>query len=116
MDAVALRYVSEVNGLDGIVLNKIDILTGVKELKIAVAYKHPTLGVLQDLPWDTEALAACEPVYETYPGWDEAVPASGRFADLPRNAQRFVEAIAQHGKVKVLAIGTGPHREDALYP
>jgi adenylosuccinate synthase len=116
MDAVALRYVADVSGLDGVVLNKIDILSGVKELKIAVAYRHPRLGRLDELPWDTEVLAECEPIYETYPGFDGTVPLTGRIADLPENARRFIDAIERHGGVKVLAVGTGPHRTDALYP
>lgn len=115
MDAVALRYVVEVNGLDGIVLNKMDILTGFEEVKICTAYKHPTLGVTTDLPWDTEVIAACEPVYESFPGWTEEIPQSGMIQDLPANARAFVEAVERHGKTKVLMVGTGPHREHALY-
>ena len=49
-DSVAMRYASELNGLDGIYLNKLDILTGFSELKIAYAYRHPTFGKLQDFP------------------------------------------------------------------
>lgn len=116
MDAVALRYVVEVNGMDGIVLNKLDILTGVGDVKIATHYKHPQLGLLEDLPWDTEVLAACEPVYETYAGWTEAIPASGRFADLPAAAHTFLRAVEKHGRTKVLMVGTGPGRHEALYP
>lgn len=115
LDAVALRYVVDVNGLDGIVLNKMDILTGLAEVKIAVAYHHPELGALTQLPWDTEVLSRCEPVYETFPGWTADIPASGRIDDLPANAKAFVEAVEKHGRTKVLMVGTGPHRTDALY-
>lgn len=116
MDAVALRYVADVNGLDGIVMNKMDILTGIPELKIATAYTHPVLGTLDELPWDTEVLAQCTPVYQSFTGWTEAIPASGRYKDLPKNARRFVEAVEEHGRTRVLAIGTGPRRDEALYP
>lgn len=115
MDAVALRYVVDVNGLDGIVLNKLDILTGFNEVKIAVAYKHPELGILQELPWDTVELTRCEPIYETYPGWMDEIPSTGRIDDLPANAKAFVAAVERHGNTTVLMVGTGPHREDALY-
>ncbi len=115
MDAVALRYVVEVNGLDGIVLNKMDILTGFDEVKICTAYKHKTLGAMTDLPWDTDVIAECEPVYESFPGWKEEIPQSGLIEDLPKNAQAFVQGVERHGKTKVLMVGTGPHREHALY-
>jgi adenylosuccinate synthase len=115
MDAVALRYVAEVNGLDGIVLNKMDILTGLEEVKICTAYKHPKHGVLTDLPWDTELISECEPVYESFPGWQEEIPQTGVIQDLPPNARAFVEAVEKHGQTKVLMVGTGPHREHALY-
>jgi len=115
LDAVALRYVVDVNGLDGIVLNKMDILTGLPEVKIAVAYRHPTHGTLTELPWDTEVLAACEPVYESLPGWSEEIPKSGSVEDLPAAARAFIAAIERHGGTRVLMVGTGPQRQDALY-
>jgi adenylosuccinate synthase len=115
-DAVAMRYVVDVNGLDGIVLNKLDILSGMTEVKIATAYEHPTLGRLSELPWDTRVLAACKPVYETLPGWAEELPAHGRYHDLPPNALGFIQAVEKHTGTKVLMVGTGPHRENCIYP
>lgn len=116
LDAVALRYVVDVNGLDGVVLNKMDILTGLSEVKMAVAYDHPKLGRITELPWDSVVLAECQPVYETFPGWAEEMPATGRFQDLPTNAKAFVKAVEKHTGTKVLMVGTGPHRENAIYP
>jgi adenylosuccinate synthase len=60
-------------------------------------------------------LAACEPVYETYPGWTREIPKSGTFADLPAEARTFVEAVERHGGTQVMMVGTGPHRDEALY-
>ena len=114
LDAVALRYVVDVNGLDHIILNKLDILTGFATLKIAVAYEHPSLGLIRDFPSEPQILAQCQPVYETYPGWSEDIPTSGNFADLPKNTQNFVEAVERHGDVAVKMIGTGPGPEDAI--
>jgi len=115
LDAVALRYVVEVNGLSGVILNKMDILTGLKEVKIAVAYRHPELGELREMPWDTEVLDACEPVYISMPGWQDQVPSSGRISDLPKAARDFVAAVEEHIGTPVLMVGTGPNRSDALY-
>jgi adenylosuccinate synthase len=116
LDAVALRYGADVNGFDGIVLNKMDILTGIGPVKIAVAYEHPRLGRLTELPWDLDVLGGCKPVYETFAGWDEPLPQSGRFADMPRAAREFVAAVERHVGTKVMMVGSGPGRENAIYP
>ncbi len=115
MDCVALRYVAEVNGLTGLVLNKLDILTGIGPIKMATAYQHPKLGLIKTLPWDTDILAECTPVYEEFPGWDVEIPKSGKIKDLPPQAIRFVEAVSKAVDVPVTMVGTGPNRSEALY-
>lgn len=115
LDAVALRYVADVNGLDSLVLNKLDILTGLDEIKIATAYEHPKLGRLTQLPFDTDVIAQCRPVYETFAGWKDEIPVSGKIADLPRAASDYVAAVERHGGVRVSMVGTGPRRHEALY-
>ena len=114
-DAVAMRYAIDINGFDGIILNKMDILTGLKELKIAVAYSHPELGTIKELPWDAAILNACKPIYETYPGWSEQISASGKMDDLPANARAYVDAVEKACGAKVTMVGTGPNRHEALY-
>lgn len=115
LDAVALRYVVDVNGIDTLVLNKLDILTGLDEIKIAVAYEHPRLGRLDSMPFDTDVLAACKPVYQSFPGWKEAIPVTGKIADMPAAARAYVKAVEQHAGVPISMVGTGPKRHEALY-
>ena len=115
LDAVALRYVRDVNGLDTLVLNKLDILTGLDEIKIATAYEHPKLGRLTELPFDTHVLAECRPVYETYAGWKQEIPASGKIADLPGAARDYIAAVENHVSLKISMVGTGPQRHEALF-
>ncbi len=114
-DAVAMRYCKEVNGFDGIILNKMDILTGLPEIKIAVAYQHPKLGKLTEFPWDHEILSQCQPIYESYPGWQEDIPRSGKISDLPEAAQNYVRAVEKAVGCPVTMVGTGVNRTDALY-
>jgi adenylosuccinate synthase len=113
-DAVAFRYSAAVNGFDGVIVNKMDILTGFKELKICVAYRHPELGEIQDFPWDVDVLAKCEPVYITLPGWNQDIPKSGRISDLPDNARQYLAALEHHTNTKILWVGTGPGRDEML--
>jgi adenylosuccinate synthase len=114
-DAVAMAYAAEVNGFDGIFLNKMDILTGFPTLKIAVAYRHPKLGIMREFPSDLEILAEVTPVYEEYPGWTSAIPTSGLISSMPKEAVAYVRAIEKHSGVKVLRIGSGPNRDHALW-
>lgn len=113
-DAVAFRYSAQLNGFDGVIINKMDILTGLEELKICVKYKHPTLGEIEDFPWDADVLALCEPVYVSFPGWNEEPPKSGRIDQLPENARKYLAAIERYTETKIKWVGTGPGREEML--
>lgn len=113
-DAVAFRYAAEVNGFDGVIINKMDILSGFKELKICVKYRHPVLGEIDDFPWDAGVLAECEQIYVTLPGWDQDIPKSGRVIDLPENARQYLAAIERYTGTQVMWVGTGPGRDEML--
>jgi len=114
LDAVALRYVVEASGLDSIILNKLDVMTGLEEVKIATAYVHPLLGRLEELPWDASLLAECKPVYESFPGWKKELPRGGYLKDLPSEAQDYIRAVERLVGTQVSMVGTGPNRDDAV--
>lgn len=114
LDMVAMRYVQEVNGFDGFILNKLDVMTGLKEIKICVAYEHPKLGRIDDFPSDHEVLAACQPIYESFSGWETDIPKSGSRQDLPEEALAYVEAVERLCGTRVCYVGTGVHRSDYL--
>ncbi len=109
-DAVAMRYVNRMNGIDELYLNKLDILSDVPELKIAVAYHHPDLGELKEFPSSYHVLEACKPVYKSFPGWKGPVPDHGQIGDLPVEAQKFLGAIETLVGIKITRVGTGPGR------
>ena len=113
-DSVAMRYAVSLNGLDRVLLNKLDILSGFETLKIAVSYEHPTLGTLSDFPSSTRVLEACTVNYETLTGWEESLPTSGKTTDLPLNAQRYLEAIEDLSHCQIAYVGTGPGRDEYL--
>ena len=113
-DAVAMRYAQDVNGFDGVILNKFDILSGMDELKIAVAYEHLELGRIEQFPWNAEVLAACKPVYRTFKGWHGELPKKGGIEALPKEARDYIKAIEELSGIKVVGAGTGPGRDEAL--
>jgi len=112
-DAVALRASCRVNGVSGLCMTKLDVLDGLAEIRVAVGYRVD--GVAQeDLPAGAEALAACEPIYETFPGWEGSTAGVRRWEDLPRNARNYLEAIAAQANCPLAVVSTGPDREHTI--
>jgi adenylosuccinate synthase len=113
IDALALRYAARVNGLDGLAMTKLDVLTGFAEVKIAVAYRCDG-RTYDEMPSDLETLERCEAVYESVPGWSEKLAGARRWDDLPKNARRYIERVAQLAGVKVIAVSVGADRDETI--
>jgi len=109
LDAVILQYSNMLNGYTALNLTKLDILSGLSELKIAVAYKHNN-KVLPTVPSSLDVLANVSVVYETLPGWSEDISHCTKFSDLPVNCQRYVKRIEELVGVRIKWIGVGPAR------
>jgi len=115
LDMVILRYAVRINGLTELVINKLDVLSGFDELKIATAY---TINgeTVNRLPHDLELLACAEPIYETLPGWSETITDVHRFSGLPANARAYLTRIEQLCGVPITSIGVGPERDQVIEP
>jgi adenylosuccinate synthase len=112
-DAVAVRYAVRVNGLDALALTKLDVLDGLSELQVCTAYRcHGS--TLTEMPADLAQLAACEPVYETLPGWTAPTRGITRYQDLPREAQRYIARLEEVTAVPAAIVSTGSAREDTV--
>ncbi|MDE7395917.1 MAG: adenylosuccinate synthase [Clostridiales bacterium] len=109
LDAVILRFAVRVNGLTGIALNKLDTLTGLKKLKICVAYEKNGQKVY-DFPSDISELADCKPVYEEYDGWTEDITKAKSVKDLPKAAVAYLRAIEKLIDCPIKMVGVGPDR------
>jgi adenylosuccinate synthase len=113
LDAVALRYAVRVNGLTDLALTKLDVLSHFDELKIAVAYD--SLGErYEDFPRQQRVLYNCSPVYETHPGWNTDISDVRAFADLPKEAQQYVERVEALARVPITTVSVGPARDATL--
>ena len=112
-DAVAVRYAVRVNGLSGLALTKLDVLDGLPELQVCTAYRCRG-AVLTEMPGDLAQLAACEPVYETLPGWSAPSAGARRYDDLPAEAQRYIARLEEITGVPAAIISTGSAREDTI--
>lgn len=120
-DAPVLRRSARCNGLHGICLTKLDVLDGLPEVKLATRYVHGDLnagananGETDIAPQGARALARCQPVYESWPGWSESTKGLTTWSQLPRNAQRFVERLQELCGVPVVMISTGQERSQTI--
>jgi adenylosuccinate synthase len=112
-DAVMVRQAVKVGGIDGIVLTKLDILDGLKELKICRAYKLD--GKLIDyLPAGQSEQARVEPVYDTCDGWNESTHGKRSWAELPAAALKYVRRLEEMIEAPVIVLSTSPEREDTI--
>jgi adenylosuccinate synthase len=112
-DAVAVRYAARVNGLDALAITKLDVLDGLDEIPVCTAYRCRG-NILNDLPADVAQLSACEPIYETLPGWRNPTRSVRRYADLPAEAQRYIARLEEISGVPVAIVSTGSDREDTI--
>jgi adenylosuccinate synthase len=112
-DAVALRYAARVNGLDGMAITKLDVLSGFPEIQVAVAYRFDG-KTLEEMPSDLESLERCQPVYETVPGWSEKLEGVRSWEGLPSTARSYVERLAALVGVKVMAVSVGADRGQTI--
>jgi adenylosuccinate synthase len=112
-DAVPLRYAVAVNSVSSIMLNKLDILSGIPELQLCVAYEVDG-GRIERWPSSAEVLARAKPVYESFDGWDEPLHDVRALADLPENARRYVSALEVHAGVPIVLLSVGPERTQTI--
>ncbi len=112
-DAVALRASCRVNGVTGLCMTKLDVLDGLAEIRMAVGYRVNGIE-RQDLPVGAESLAACEPVYRSFPGWQESTAGVQNWEDLPASARRYLEAIAEEVGRPLAIVSTGPDRSHTI--
>jgi adenylosuccinate synthase len=112
-DAVVVRYAVRINGLDALALTKLDVLDGLPEIQVCTSYRCKGAS-LTELPSELAQLSACEPVYETLPGWTAPTRGVRRYTDLPRDAQRYIARLEEVTGVPAAVISTGSAREDTI--
>jgi adenylosuccinate synthase len=113
LDAVMLRRSVDLNGLDALVITKLDVLDTLDSIKVAVAYKLRGKEI-SCFPATNEDVEKLEPVYETFPGWKSSTTQCKRYADLPENAKKYVSTISRLVGAKVAIVSVGPDRTQTL--
>ena len=112
-DAALVRQSVKVNGTDGIALTKLDVLDGLKELKVCVGYRIDGERI-DHLPASTVRQAKLEPIYETMEGWSESTRGARTWAALPATAIKYIRLIEEIIEAPVALLSTSPEREDTI--
>ena len=113
LDAVVLRYAVRVNGLWGLALTKMDVLSGLDTLKICTGYEIDGQQV-SELPGELEELSRVKPVYEELPGWPEKLAGARTLEDLPAAAMRYVRRVEELCGVPVVCVSVGADRGETI--
>ena len=112
-DAVAAKYSRLVNGMTGLVLTRLDILDGLRSVKVCVGYQVAGQKI-DRFPSNTSLLAQCQPIYEEHPGWSQPTASATSLSQLPENAMSYVNRIEELVGCPVQIISTGPSREETI--
>ena len=113
LDLISLKYSVRVNSLTELFITKLDVLSGLEELKLCVGYKDND-EVITDYPFNQNILNSAEPVYETFDGWTDDISTVNSFEDLPNNAQSYIKAIEAFIEVPITFISVGPERTENI--
>jgi adenylosuccinate synthase len=112
-DAVIGRYAKRINGVTDFVLTKLDVLTGLSEIPVCVAYDVD--GVRRDeLPTNQAEFSRAVPIYETFSGWDEDISRAKTLDDLPPAARDYITALEDMIRAPISAVGVGPGRDETI--
>ena len=109
-DAPIARYSARINGVTDFVLTKLDVLTGLKEIPVCVAYDVDGKR-FDEMPVSQTDFHHAKPIYENFPGWSEDITGCRKFSDLPQTAQDYVLKLEELSGARISAIGVGPARD-----
>ena len=113
LDACVVKYAGQLSGTNYMAVTRLDILDGFDEIKMCTAYK---IGgeVLNEIPASLKVLANVEPVYETFAGWKTDISKIRRYEDLPANAKKYLERMAQVTGIALGIVSVGPNRDQTI--
>jgi len=114
LDAVVLRHVVALNGIQGLALTKIDVLGGIKTLKICTRYEIDGREV-DRFPDDTDLLGRVKPVYRDLPGWTADISGCRAFDELPREAREYIGVVEKLAGAPAEIVSVGPGREQTIF-
>ncbi len=113
IDIVLLRNAVRLNGVTGLAITKLDVLDGMKNLKICTGYEYRGRS-LGEVPASLKVLAECQPVYETVPGWSETISGIKSYTRLPRSVKKYLDRIEELTETRIDIVSVGPDRAQTI--
>ena len=114
LDLVSLKHACMINGINNLVITKLDVLTGLETLKIATKYKTEDGKIIDYFTSSTTKLYQYEAVYEELKGWREDITMARSYDELPENARRYIEFIEEYLGINVCLVSVGPERNQNI--
>jgi adenylosuccinate synthase len=115
MDLVALRYAVRLNRMDSLAITKLDVLSGIGPLQVAVRYRSKEGAVLDSFPYHQSILHSATPEYEELPGFDAEIEECREEGDLPQAARDYLRFISDFVEVPIRLVGVGPDRDQVVW-
>lgn len=112
-DAAAMKRSIQINGVSGMCITKLDVMDGMDEIKIGIAYRINGKEV-DILPFGADEVSSCEPIYETLPGWQESTQGVKEYDKLPENARNYLQRLSELCGAPIAIVSTGPDREETI--
>jgi adenylosuccinate synthase len=115
LDLVALRYAARINGLTGLAITKLDVLSGIDPLRLCTRYRHGEGAVFDDFPYHQSILHSAEAMNEELPGFEDDISECRTIADLPPAARDYLQYVSDFVGVPVKLVGVGPGRDQVIW-
>ena len=115
LDLVALRYAVRLNAMTGLVITKLDVLSGLDPLRVAVRYRGQEGALFEEFPYHQSVLHHATAEYEELPGWDEDISACRSEEELPEAAREYLRFISDFVGVPIKLVGVGPARDEVIW-
>jgi adenylosuccinate synthase len=115
LDLVALRYATRINGLTGLIVTKLDVLSGIDPLRICTSYRHIEGAVFDDFPYHQSILHNSEAVLEELPGFEVQIGDCRTASELPAAALDYLAFVSEAIGVPIKLVGVGPGREQVVW-
>ena len=113
LDMVVLRNAARLNGLTSLTITKLDVLSGLEEIRVATSYVHEASS-MEIFPNECFTLESCDPSYETFPGWSQDIRSARAFSQLPTETQRYLRAVEELAEIPLSIVSVGPGREQTI--
>lgn len=114
IDLIALEHSIQINGINQLILTKLDVLSEFDSIKICVGYKNPQGELINEFPASTEQLYKMEPLYEVFSGWKKDISHIRDYKKLPENCKKYIRAIEERLQIKIKLLSVGPKRDQNI--